>query len=55
MSFGFSLGSIDVDNFLLEKVQHKLNYWASTKLSFARRKVIVNNILLSSLGYFVSV
>ncbi len=46
------MGLIDVDNFLLKKVQHKLNYWASTKLSLARRKMIVNNIFLSSLWYF---
>jgi hypothetical protein len=49
------MGLIDVDNFLLKKVQRKLNYWASTKLSLARRKMIVTNIFLSSLWYFVSV
>jgi hypothetical protein len=55
MMFGLSLGSTDVDKFLLKKVQHKLNYWASTKLSLVGRKMIINNILLSSLWYFVSV
>jgi hypothetical protein len=45
----------DVDKFLLEKVQHKLNYQASTKLLLVGRKMIVNSILLSSLWYFVSV
>jgi hypothetical protein len=53
--FGLSLGLADVDKFLLEKVQHKLNYSASKKLTLVRRKVIVNNILLSSFWYFVSV
>ncbi len=43
-----------MDN-LLEKMQHKLRYWSTTKLSQVGRKVIVNNILLSSLWYFVSV
>jgi hypothetical protein len=52
--FGFFLGFIDVDN-LLEKMQHKLRYWSTTKLSLVGRKVIVNNILLSSLWYFVNV
>jgi hypothetical protein len=55
MPFGLSLGSTNVNNFWLEKVQHKLNYWASTKLSLARKKVIVNSILLSSFWYFVNV
>jgi hypothetical protein len=52
---GLSLGSTDVDKFLLEKVQHKLNYWASRKLFLSRRKMIVNNIILSTLWYFVNV
>lgn len=55
MLFGLSLCLTYVDNFLLKKVQHKLNYWASTKLSLVRRKMIVNNIFLSSLWYFVGV
>lgn len=55
MPFGLSLGSVNVDSFLLKKVQHELNYWASTKLSLVGRKMIVNNIFFSSLWYFVSV
>jgi hypothetical protein len=44
-----------VDEFLLEKVEWKLRYWSSTKLSFAKRKVVMNIILLLSLWYFVNV
>jgi hypothetical protein len=61
--FGLSLGSTNVDNFLLKKVEHKfllkkvehnfllkkVELWASPQLSLAGRTMIVNNIFLSSL------
>jgi hypothetical protein len=53
--FGLDLDIVDVDNFLLQKIQSKLDYWTSTMLSLVGRTIIVNSILLSILWYFVTI
>lgn len=54
-SFGLSLASTNANQFLLKKIQHKLKYQSSTKISLVGRKIVVNNILLFNLWYFISV
>ena len=53
--FGLSLTTSDSDQFLLDKIQSKLTYWTTTKLSLAVRRLIVNQVLMSTLWYFVGV
>jgi hypothetical protein len=47
--FGMFLNSIDANEFLMEKVEKKFRYWFTTKLSLAKREVVVISILLSSI------
>jgi hypothetical protein len=53
--FGLTLSTQDVDSFLVDKIEAKLKYWATTKLNFAGREVIVNGVLISSLLYFLGI
>ena len=53
--FGLSLSTIDVDQFLIDKIRNKLNYWTSTKLSLAAKRLIVNQVLMSTMWYFIGV
>jgi hypothetical protein len=52
--FGVNLHTQDVDNFLLSKIQKKLDYWVSVHLSLSGRAIIANSVLLSTLYYFIS-
>jgi hypothetical protein len=45
----------DVDQFLVNRVKGKLKYWTSTNLSLVGRTLIVNQVLMSSLWYFIAV
>lgn len=53
--FGLSISTVDVDQFLIAKIRKKITYWTSTKLSLAARRLIVNQILMSTLWYFLGV
>ena len=53
--FGMTLSSGDVDKFLLDRVNKKLEYWCKRKHNVMGRVVIVNSVLLSSTIYFVSI
>jgi hypothetical protein len=44
-----------IDQFFLDKVKKKLTYWTTTKLSLAARRLVVNQILSSTLWYFIGV
>jgi hypothetical protein len=46
---GLHLGMHDIDHFLVNKVRNKLMYWSMVHSSLARRILIVNNVLMSSL------
>lgn len=46
---------LDKDEFLLNKVKKKLNYWKTTKLSLIDRGIIVNHVLLSTIYYFIGI
>jgi hypothetical protein len=53
--FGLRLEVNDINAFLLNKVKKKLSFWCSTHLSLVGRTLIVNQILLSTLWYFICV
>lgn len=53
--FGLELDTKNVDDFLVEKITKKLKYWSTTRLSLAGRTLIVNQVLLSTLYYFLAV
>lgn len=51
--FGLDLATVDVDEFLLNKIQKKISFWVTTQLSLAGRVVIINSVLLSTLWFFI--
>lgn len=53
--FGLSASTLDIDKFLVEKIKNKLVYWCSRNLSLAGRRIIVNQVLQSSMWYFLGV
>ena len=53
--FGLSLSTTNSDQFLIDKVKSKLTYWSTTKLSLAAQRLIVNQVLMSTLWYFIAV
>jgi hypothetical protein len=53
--FGLTLSTRDVDQFLIEKVETKLQYWSLVRLNAAGREVITNIVLISALLYFLAV
>ena len=53
--FGLNLDTKDMYRFLYGKISRKLDYWSIMKLSLAGRAVICNQILLSTLWFFITV
>lgn len=53
--FGLSLSTHDVDTFLYDKMEKKLNHWSSQKINPTGRAVIVNSVPLSTLFFFFSI
>ena len=53
--FGLNLNTPDVDKFLHNKISKKLDYWSTMKLSLGGRIVICNQVLLSTLWFFITV
>ena len=53
--FGLNLDTKDVYQFLYSKISKKLDYWSIVKLSLAGRAVICNQILISTLWFFITV
>jgi hypothetical protein len=53
--FGMNINSGDVDKFLLDRVNKKLEYWCKLKHKSIGRAVVVNSVLLSSTIFFVSI
>ena len=53
--FGLNLNIRDVDDFLYRKISKKLDYWSTMRLSLAGRVVICNQVILSTLWFFVTV
>jgi hypothetical protein len=45
----------DANSFLKAKIQKKLMYWVTVRLNSAGREVITNNVLVSSLLYFLAI
>lgn len=46
-------GISNVDEFLLNQVKKKLDFWVKARLSLAWRVLLVNGVLISSLCYFI--
>jgi hypothetical protein len=46
------LNVANIDLFLIDKIKKKLSYWCFVHLSLVGRIIIVNSILVLSLGYF---
>ena len=53
--FGLNLNTPDIDQFLYRKISNKLNYWCTMKLALAGRVVICNQVLSSTLWFFITV
>ena len=53
--FGLNLNTPDIDQFLYRKISKKLDYWSTMKLALAGRVVICNQVLLSTLWFFITV
>jgi hypothetical protein len=53
--FGLSLKSMQVDSFLVEKIEQKLKYWVKNKINSIERAVVCNGILISATVYFLSI
>jgi hypothetical protein len=53
LPFGIDLATGDVDQFLIDKIERKLHYWTTIRLSLAGRTVVVNMVLLSTLWFFI--
>ena len=54
--FGLNLNTHDIDNFLYQKIaKKKLDYRSTMELSLAGRTVICNQVLLSTLWFFITV
>jgi hypothetical protein len=53
--FGLNMATADTYQFLASKIDRKLVYWCSVKLNTAGREVVVNNILISAMLYFLAI
>jgi hypothetical protein len=53
--FGLTLSTEQVDQFLVERIEQKINYWATVRLNSTGRAVIANGVLVSSTLYFLSI
>ena len=53
--FGLNLKIQDVGKFLYRKISKKLDYWSTMKLSLAGVAVICNQVLFSTLWFFITV
>jgi hypothetical protein len=53
--FGLEIKLHDVDHFIVVSIKAKLERWSSTHLSFVGITLIVNQVLMLSLRYFIAV
>ena len=53
--FGLEFNTPDIDQFLYNKISKKLDYWSCKKLSLTGRIVICNQVLFSTLWFFITV
>ena len=44
----------DIDGFFFDKIKKKLVYWESMRLWLVGRRIIVNLVVASMLGYFIT-
>ena len=53
--FELKLGIMDVDDFLLEKVDKRLIYWIMAQLLLLGISTIVNQVLMLIIWYFITI
>ena len=53
--FGLNLDTNDVDQFFYGKIAKKLDYWSTIKLSLTERAVSCNQVVISTLWFFITV
>ena len=53
--FGLNLETKDVDHLFYSKFLKKLDYWSSMKLSLADKAAIYNQVLISTLWFYIIV
>ena len=53
--FGLEIKLHDVDHFIVVRIKAKLEYWSSTHMLFVGITLIVNQVSMSSLWYFIVV
>jgi hypothetical protein len=53
--FGVDLDTGNIDEFLMQKIRKKLCYWTTTHLSLSGRVTIINQVLLATLWYFITI
>ena len=55
VSFGLSLSTHDVENFLFDNLSKKLTHWCATKINPMEKNVVANSVQLSSMFFFLSI
>ena len=53
--FGLNFNTRNIDQFLYNKIKKKLEYWSGMKLTLVGTIVICNQVLLSTLWFFITV
>jgi hypothetical protein len=53
--FGISLSTEQIDQFLVERIGKKIDFWATVRLNSAGRAVIANGVMVSATLYFLSI
>jgi hypothetical protein len=53
--FGISLSTEQIDQFLVERIGKKIDFWATVRLNSAGRAVIANGVMVSTTLYFLSI
>jgi hypothetical protein len=54
-AFGLSLSTGQIDQFLIDRTEQKINLWANVRLNSTGRAVIANGVLVSATLYFLSI
>jgi hypothetical protein len=53
--FGLKLDVKEIDEFLVKKIHKQQNIWSTLHLSLARKVILVDSTLASTLWFFISV
>jgi hypothetical protein len=53
--FDVSLSTEQINHFLVEQIEKKIDFWATVRLNNASRAVIANGVMESATLYFLSI